>query len=64
MEFDFKNDFSIQPLEFSIAVMANHLLAAVPFANSDRTEPLAVIYRKNRKLTPAMTSFVQALKQH
>ena len=38
-------------------------LVAVPFENGGHTEPLAVIYRKTRKLTPAMTNFVQALKQ-
>ncbi len=44
-------------------VVAGHRLAAVPFANSDRTEPLAVIYRKTRVLSPAMLQFVQCLKQ-
>ena len=35
----------------------------MPFANSDRTEPLAVIYREQKKLTPAMENFINALKQ-
>jgi hypothetical protein len=35
----------------------------MPFANSDRTEPLAVIYRKKKRLTPAMNNFINALKQ-
>jgi DNA-binding transcriptional LysR family regulator len=43
--------------------VASRSLAAVPFANSDRTEPLAVIYRKTRVLSPAMLQFVQFLKQ-
>ena len=43
--------------------VASRSLAAVPFANSDRTEPLAVIYRKKKQLTPAMTNFINALKQ-
>jgi DNA-binding transcriptional LysR family regulator len=43
--------------------VANHLLAAVPFEDGRHTKPVAVIYRKNRKLTPAMKNFIQALKQ-
>jgi DNA-binding transcriptional LysR family regulator len=43
--------------------VASRSLAAVPFANSDRTEPLAVIYREQKKLTPAMNNFINALKQ-
>jgi hypothetical protein len=44
--------------------LCKHLpLAAAPFANSDRTEPLAVIYRRAKKLTPAMKNFINALKQ-
>jgi len=43
--------------------VASRSLAAVPFANSDRTEPLAVIYRKARVLSPAMLQLVQFLKQ-
>jgi hypothetical protein len=31
--------------------------------NSDRTEPLAVIYREQKKLAPAMKNFINALKQ-
>jgi DNA-binding transcriptional LysR family regulator len=43
--------------------VADHLLVALRFENGNHTEPLAAIYRKNRKLTPAMKSFIQALKQ-
>jgi DNA-binding transcriptional LysR family regulator len=43
--------------------VASQKLAAVPFADSDRTEPLAVIYRKQKELTPAMLDFINALKQ-
>ena len=32
-------------------------------ADGGRTEPLAVIYRKKKQLTPAMTHFINALKQ-
>jgi DNA-binding transcriptional LysR family regulator len=43
--------------------VASHMLAAVPFANGGCTEPLGVIYREDRKLSPAMTHFIQFLKQ-
>jgi DNA-binding transcriptional LysR family regulator len=43
--------------------VASHRLAAVPFEDGGHTEPLAVIYRNNRKLSPAMMNFVQTLKQ-
>ena len=38
-------------------------LAAVPFENGAHTEPLAVIYRKDQKLTPVMENFIAMLKQ-
>jgi DNA-binding transcriptional LysR family regulator len=44
-------------------VVAGQSLAAVPFADGGCTEPLAVIYRKTRVLSPAMRQFVQFLKQ-
>jgi DNA-binding transcriptional LysR family regulator len=43
--------------------VASRSLAAVPFADGGCTEPLAVIYRKTRVLSPAMRQFVQFLKQ-
>jgi DNA-binding transcriptional LysR family regulator len=43
--------------------VAHQRLAAVPFENGQHTEPLAVIYRQSRTLSPAMKSFIQALKQ-
>lgn len=43
--------------------VANRVLAAVPFADAGCTEPLAVIYRQDRKLTPVMENFIAALKQ-
>jgi DNA-binding transcriptional LysR family regulator len=43
--------------------VANHVLAAVPFADGGHTEPLAVIYRRKKRLTPAMENFIRALKQ-
>ena len=45
------------------AEVAGHRLAAVPFQNAGGTEPLGLIYRKNKTLTPAMTTFIQFLKQ-
>jgi DNA-binding transcriptional LysR family regulator len=45
------------------AEVASHRLAAVPFQNAGCTEPLGLIYRKNKILTPAMTTFIQFLKQ-
>ncbi len=45
------------------AEVAGHRLAAVPFQNAGCTEPLGLIYRRNKKLTPAMTTFIQFLKQ-
>lgn len=43
--------------------VANRVLAAVPFADGGCTEPLAVIYRKERPLTPVMENFIKVLKQ-
>ena len=43
--------------------VADHRLAAVSFADGGCTEPLAVIYRKKKRLTPAMQNFIIALKQ-
>ena len=38
-------------------------LVAVPFADGGPTEPLAVLYRQDRQLTPLMVSFINMLKQ-
>lgn len=43
--------------------VAGGRLAAVPFEDDTHTEPLAVIYRTDRELTPVMEHFIQALKQ-
>ena len=45
------------------AEVAGHRLAAVPFQDAGGTEPLGLIYRQNKILTPAMTTFIQFLKQ-
>jgi DNA-binding transcriptional LysR family regulator len=55
--------FAILPEALVQSEVASQRLAAVPFANSDCTEPLAVIYREQKKLTPAMNHFINALKQ-
>jgi len=43
--------------------VADRRLAAVPFEGGGYTEPLAVIQRCRRTLSPAMKNFIQALKQ-
>ena len=43
--------------------VADRRLAAVPFEGGGFTEPLAVIYRRSRTLSPAMENFINALKQ-
>jgi len=43
--------------------VAQQRLAAVPLENGGCTEPLAVIYRQRKTLTPAMNNFIKALKQ-
>jgi DNA-binding transcriptional LysR family regulator len=45
------------------AEVASQRLAAVPFTDAGCTEPLGVIYRGNKILTPAMTTFIHFLKQ-
>jgi DNA-binding transcriptional LysR family regulator len=45
------------------AVVAAQRLAAVPFADGGPTEPLAVIHRQRKRLTPAMKKFIEFLKQ-
>jgi DNA-binding transcriptional LysR family regulator len=45
------------------ANVADRTLAAVPFTDGGCTEPLGVIYRRAKKLTPAMKTFIHELKQ-
>jgi DNA-binding transcriptional LysR family regulator len=54
---------AILPESAVLAEVASHRLAAVPFQNAGGTEPLGLIYRQNKILTPAMTTFIQFLKQ-
>src|ERR1017187_6822068 len=43
--------------------VANRRLAAVPFLDGGHTEPLAVIYRHSRALSPSMENFIKVLNQ-
>ena len=43
--------------------LASLVLCGVPFENGGHTEPLAVIHRRRKKLTPAMEHFIATLKQ-
>ena len=54
---------AILPEALVRAEVAAQRLVAVPFAAGGHTEPLAVIYRQKKRLTPAMKNFIQALKQ-
>ncbi len=54
---------AVLPAATVVSEVANRLLAAVPFEDGRHAKPVAVIYRKDRKLTPAMTNFIQFLKQ-
>ena len=54
---------AILPETLVLPEVARQILAAVPFENGRHTAPLAVIYRRSKNLSPAMTSFIQALKQ-
>ena len=54
---------AILPESTVAADVAGGLLAAIPFTDDGATEPLGVIYRHAKKLTPAMRTFIQELKQ-
>jgi DNA-binding transcriptional LysR family regulator len=54
---------AILPAATVASEVAHHLLVALPFEQGRLFEPLAVIYRDKRRLTPAMQNFIQALKQ-
>jgi LysR family transcriptional activator of glutamate synthase operon len=45
------------------AEVVSQKLAAVPFTDAGCTEPLGLIYPKNKILTPAVKNFIQFLKQ-
>ncbi len=54
---------AILPESTVAADVASGMLAAVPFTDAGATEPLGVLYRRAKKLTPAMATFIQELKQ-
>jgi DNA-binding transcriptional LysR family regulator len=54
---------AILPESTVSAEVAERSLAAVPFTDGDYTEPLGIIYRRAKKLTPAMHTFIHELKQ-
>lgn len=54
---------AILPESAVLAEVAGQRLAAVPFTDAGGTEPLGLIYRKNKILTPAMENFIRFLKQ-
>jgi DNA-binding transcriptional LysR family regulator len=54
---------AILPESTVLADVAEGSLAAVPFTDGGYTEPLGVIYRRAKKLTPAMQTFIHELKQ-
>ena len=53
---------AILPEALVRAEVATQRLAAVPFVDGGYTEPLAVIYRQKKPLTPAMKNFIACLK--
>ena len=54
---------AILPESTVAAEVAEGGLAAVPFTDGGDTEPLGVIYRRAKKLTPAMQTFIRELKE-
>jgi DNA-binding transcriptional LysR family regulator len=54
---------AILPESTVAAEVAEGSLAAVPFTDGDYTEPLGILYRRAKKLTPAMRTFIHELKQ-
>jgi DNA-binding transcriptional LysR family regulator len=71
-KFRYKMVKRVVELEAGIAILpettvrselASLVLCGVPFENGGHTEPLAVIYRRRKKLTPAMENFIATLKQ-
>jgi DNA-binding transcriptional LysR family regulator len=54
---------AILPEALVRAEVAAQRLAAVPFTDGGPTEPLAIIHRQKKRLTPAMKNFIEFLKQ-
>jgi DNA-binding transcriptional LysR family regulator len=53
---------SIVPMGTVAQEVAKQTLSAIPFADGSLTRPVAVIYKKNKVLSPAMKQFIGALK--
>ena len=54
---------AILPESTVAAEVARSELAAVPFTDDDFTEPLGILHRRTKKLTPALKTFIEELKQ-
>jgi DNA-binding transcriptional LysR family regulator len=54
---------AILPESTVAADVAGGLLAAVPFTDAGATEPLGILYRRKKELTPAMQAFIRELKE-
>ena len=54
---------AIVPQETIGEEVANQTLAAVELENGRYTRPLAIIYKKNKVLSPAIKQFIALLKQ-
>jgi len=54
---------AILPESTVASEVAEGSLAALPFTDGDYTEPLGILYRRRKKLTPAMHTFIRELKQ-
>ena len=54
---------SIVPAGTVAGEVSKHTLTALPFADVTIGRPLAVIYKKNKVLSPAMKQFIELLKQ-
>jgi len=55
---------SIVPMGTILQEIAKQTLVAVPIADGDFYRPLALIYKKNKVLSPAMKQFVAILKEN
>jgi LysR family transcriptional regulator, transcriptional activator of the cysJI operon len=60
---EIESGVAIVPQETIGEEVANHTLAAVELENGRYTRPLAIIYKKNKVLSPAIKQFIALLKQ-
>jgi DNA-binding transcriptional LysR family regulator len=54
---------AIVPQTTVVQEIAKQTLAQVPFEDTEFFRPLAVIYKKNKVLSPAMKQFIAMLKE-